>query len=57
MSKNLKSLIVLGTILALCGIAQAGPPLPLHTIEGNSGVFITSTAYYGKSSRGWRSFW
>lgn len=45
MSKNVKSFIVLGTILALCGIAQAGPPLPLHTIEGNSGVFITSTAY------------
>ncbi len=45
MSKNVKSFIVLGTILALCGIAQADPPLPLHTIEGNSGVFITSTAY------------
>jgi hypothetical protein len=25
--------------------ANAGPPLPLHTIEGNSGVCITSTAY------------
>ena len=24
---------------------QGGPPLPLHTVEGNSGVFITSTAY------------
>jgi hypothetical protein len=23
----------------------AGPPLPLHTVEGNSGVFLTSTAY------------
>ena len=26
-------------------VATAGPPLPLHTIEGNSGVCITSTAY------------
>lgn len=26
-------------------VAKAGPPLPLHTIEGNSGVFITGTAY------------
>ena len=25
--------------------ARSGPPLPLHTVEGNSGVFITSTAY------------
>ncbi|MBN2133360.1 MAG: DUF3034 family protein [Sedimentisphaerales bacterium] len=25
--------------------AWAGPPLPTHQIEGNSGVFITSTAY------------
>jgi len=31
-------------LIALCGTAQAGAPLPLHTIEGNSGVFITSTA-------------
>lgn len=26
-------------------VVNAGPPLPLHTIEGNSGVCITSTAY------------
>jgi hypothetical protein len=26
-------------------VAKAGPPLPLHTIEGNSGVCLTSTAY------------
>ena len=26
-------------------IAHAGPPLPTHNVEGNSGVFITSTAY------------
>jgi len=26
-------------------IVYAGPPLPTHNVEGNSGVFITSTAY------------
>jgi hypothetical protein len=26
-------------------IVFAGPPLPTHNVEGNSGVFITSTAY------------
>jgi len=45
MAKKLKHFIVLGTIIASCGIVKAGPPLPLHNIEGNSGVFITSTAY------------
>ncbi len=38
-------LAVLGTILVVCAVGVAGPPLPLHTIEGNSGVLITSTAY------------
>jgi len=28
-----------------CAAAYAGPPLPTHNVEGNSGVFITSTAY------------
>lgn len=39
-------------IFSVCGVVQAQeaepaspPPLPLHTVEGNSGVFITSTAY------------
>lgn len=40
-----KFIVSLMALIALCGIAQAGPPLPLHNIEGNSGVFITSTAY------------
>ena len=31
--------------LCLCSIGYAGPPLPTHNVEGNSGVFITSTAY------------
>jgi hypothetical protein len=29
----------------LCPRVDAGPPLPTHTVEGNSGVFITPTAY------------
>lgn len=30
----------------LCTAAYAGPPLPVHQVEGNSGVFITPTAYF-----------
>jgi len=29
----------------LFNTTYAGPPLPTHNVEGNSGVFITSTAY------------
>ena len=32
-------------LLLTCSFASAGPPLPLHNVEGNSGVFLTSTAY------------
>jgi len=32
-------------VLCFSGIVIAGPPLPTHNVEGNSGVFITSTAY------------
>ncbi|HUW18698.1 MAG TPA: DUF3034 family protein [Sedimentisphaerales bacterium] len=32
-------------IVCFCGTVAAGPPLPTHNVEGNSGVFITSTAY------------
>ena len=39
------SLIMLGVILFSVGTVCAGPPLPTHNVEGNSGVFITSTAY------------
>ncbi len=45
MVKKTKFIVGLLTLVALCGTAQADPPLPLHNIEGNSGVFITSTAY------------
>lgn len=39
------SLIVSAFILSLCGKVCAGPPLPTHNVEGNSGVFITNVAY------------
>ena len=32
-------------VLSQGPIAEAGPPLPAHQVEGNSGVFITPTAY------------
>ena len=32
-------------VVCLSGTVGAGPPLPTHNVEGNSGVFITSTAY------------
>ena len=32
-------------VVYLSGTVSAGPPLPTHNVEGNSGVFITSTAY------------
>jgi len=45
MDKRVKYLVVLAIVLALSSTAKAGPPLPLHTIEGNSGVCLSSTAY------------
>ena len=49
----MKKLQVTKTIIAallvfmacLSAPISAGPPLPTHNVEGNSGVFITSTAY------------
>jgi hypothetical protein len=32
-------------LVSLAGIAFADAPLPFHNVEGNSGVFITNTAY------------
>ncbi len=43
--ERVRELIVLVTIVTLCNVVEAGPPLPLHSIEGTSGVHITSTAY------------
>jgi hypothetical protein len=43
-TKNaLTALLIFVTYLS--GTVSAGPPLPTHNVEGNSGVFITSTAY------------
>jgi len=45
MVKGARSIIVLAVVVTLCNVVEAGPPLPLHCIEGTSGVHITSTAY------------
>ena len=45
MSKSLRLLVGFGIMTVLCNVTEADTPLPLHNIEGNSGVFITSTAY------------
>lgn len=43
---NKLNYFILSMILILsCGMVIAGPPLPLHTIEGNSGVCLSGTAY------------
>ena len=43
-TQALKVVILLATFLSVTTVF-AGPPLPTHNVEGNSGVFITSTAY------------
>lgn len=45
MIHKLTHLAALVILAAPCGMADAGPPIPSHMIEGNSGVLITSTAY------------
>lgn len=43
-----KTNLILTLLLILTmqwAVVNAGPPLPLHTIEGNSGVCLSSTAY------------
>jgi hypothetical protein len=45
-SRTKELIVVLFVIAFLSGTTVfAGPPLPTHNVEGNSGVFITSTAY------------
>ncbi|MHC4508827.1 MAG: DUF3034 family protein [Planctomycetota bacterium] len=39
------AIILLALAFPLSTGLYAGPPLPTHNVEGNSGVFITSTAY------------
>jgi hypothetical protein len=43
-TKNLLAVVSMVT-LSLCSTTNAALPLPTHSVEGNSGVFITSTAY------------
>jgi len=43
-TKELKVLLLVIAFLSGTTV-YAGPPLPTHNVEGNSGVFITSTAY------------
>ena len=43
-TKNLFVILFMVTF-SLYGMVYAGPPIPFHTVEGNSGAFITSTAY------------
>ncbi|MEN6576222.1 MAG: DUF3034 family protein [Phycisphaerales bacterium] len=38
--------MALMVVVLLFAAAYAGPPLPTHQVEGNSGVFITPTAYF-----------
>ncbi len=45
LTKRISAILSVLILLLCMGTAHAGPPLPFHSIEGNSGVFITSTAY------------
>lgn len=45
MTYKLKHLTAMLILAAPCKIANSRPPIPSHTIEGNSGALITSTAY------------
>ncbi|UCC98412.1 MAG: DUF3034 family protein [Phycisphaerales bacterium] len=56
MVKRVKYFVVLAIVLALSGIAQAGPPLPLHTIEGTSGVCLSGTAYLANPADDGKAF-
>jgi hypothetical protein len=44
MSKKM-ILLAAATLICTAAVVAAGPPLPLHTIEGNSGCFVVSAAY------------
>ena len=37
--------VLLAIVMFVCHSACAQAPLPLHSIEGSSGVFLTNTAY------------
>ena len=56
MKKSLmtKTGVVTFAVSALCflSVVKGAPPLPVHNVEGNSGVFITSTAYFANPPEG-----
>ena len=56
MVKKMIFLIVLVSIIALCSSVVAGPPLPLHSLEGVSGVQVTSTAYLANPPEDGKTF-
>ena len=41
----MKNLAILWTMIVTSVVVFSDPPLPLHQVEGNSGVFLTPTAY------------
>ena len=45
MKVGIRFFVVLVVMAVMSNVSLAGAPLPLHCIEGTSGVFITSTAY------------
>jgi hypothetical protein len=55
MKKGFVLLLILGIFLPAMSESQA-PPLPFHTVEGNSGVFITPTAYLANPPEEGRMF-
>ncbi len=45
-SEREKTVVLVPLVLVIvCATTYGGPPLPAHQVEGNSGVFITPTAY------------
>jgi len=46
------AMVLCAIVFSLCTIVYAAPPLPCHNVEGNSGVFITSTAYLANPPEG-----
>lgn len=45
MERKKTVLIVSVVLAAVCATTYGGPPLPMHQVEGYSGVFITPIAY------------
>ncbi|MEN6428809.1 MAG: DUF3034 family protein [Phycisphaerales bacterium] len=48
--------LALMVAVLLCAAAYGGPPLPTHQVEGNSGVFITPTAYFANPAEEGKTF-